>query len=494
MRFSYFKMIYDMIVTLKDALSHVKATNDLSMLGVCVQSLQAIIKALAPCSADIKKHSVIDNLNSMIAILSSENVDVDAAISLSEKLVSDCRNGLSYKIRVLFVAELGGKWDSMASVYEECMKRNDIEVDVVLEPVFREVKLPDGSIRHEEANYDWLTPMGIKHIPCKQYDMKKKCPDMTFFSQPYEGCTDSMFWPENMAKYTRVVYLPYYTVTTMHKSSPAYHSFLKSDTQEYSWRIICQSETLKKYYTEDSSRQGENVVVAGLPKWDYPIRLSKNNTYMPDEWKNKLEGKTVFLWNTHFTVDSSGSQLFTTKAIDFIKIFLNNSENIGLIWRPHPMLETVVKIYYPKEVWQYYTELKETFEKSTNMVIDTFESYDAAFTYSDAMISDRSSMIDQYIFLHKPILILTNQNIEDEKKYLCHDPELCDYTQLEFANTLDMQVAFIEDVCNDKGDIYVDRQESIIQDYFSLADGKCGERAVQMLINELIDEKSFNME
>ena len=139
------------------------------MIGVCIQSLQAIIKALSTCADDIKSSSIIEELNSMINSLSSQQPDIDKASVLTEKLILDCRSGLAYKIKVLFVAELGGKWDSMESVYEECMKRDDIDVDVVLQPVFREVRLSDGSIRHEEANYDWLTPMGINHIPYKEY-------------------------------------------------------------------------------------------------------------------------------------------------------------------------------------------------------------------------------------------------------------------------------------------------------------------------------------
>ena len=119
MRFSYYKMINDMVVTLRDALCHVKASGDTSMIGVCIQSLQAIIKALSTCADDIKSSSIIEELNSMITSLSSQQPDIDKASVLTEKLILDCRSGLAYKIKVLFVAELGGKWDSMESVYEK---------------------------------------------------------------------------------------------------------------------------------------------------------------------------------------------------------------------------------------------------------------------------------------------------------------------------------------------------------------------------------------
>ena len=489
MRFSYYKMINDMVVTLRDALCHVKASGDTSMIGVCIQSLQAIIKALSTCADDIKSSSIIEELNSMITSLSSQQPDIDKASVLAEKLILDCRSGLAYKIKVLFVAELGGKWDSMESVYEECMKRDDIDVDVVLQPVFREVRLSDGSIRHEEANYDWLTPMGINHIPYKEYDFKKESPDITFFSQPYEGCTVPMFWPENMAKYTRVVYLPYFAAITMNDIS-SFTSFFKLNTQKYSWRIACQSEPMKRLYEHNASFRGSNVVVTGLPKWDVPISINKGNTPVPNDWKKKIEGRVVFLWNTHFSTDSRGSQIFSEKALNFLDLFLNNKDNIALIWRPHPMLETVIKLYYPKEAWGFYLSLKKKINDSPNMVIDKEPSYVASFVWSDAIISDYSSLMDQYIFMHKPALMLTNDDIAEAREKFSKS-ELCDYSMLEFANNLEDECVFIENVCNNKGNEYVVRQDTIIKKYFGLADGRCGARLTELLVNDLKNEITY---
>ena len=45
----------------------------------------------------------------------------------------------------------------------------------------------------------------------KDYDIKKDLPDLVFTSQPYESVTPEQFWAENIAPYTRLVYLPYYT-------------------------------------------------------------------------------------------------------------------------------------------------------------------------------------------------------------------------------------------------------------------------------------------
>ena len=66
-----------------------------------------------------------------------------ASINLPEiydeiiNLENEIKAKVKYKLHVLFVAELASKWDAMASVYEAMKKRDDCEVEVVIEPVFR---------------------------------------------------------------------------------------------------------------------------------------------------------------------------------------------------------------------------------------------------------------------------------------------------------------------------------------------------------------------
>lgn len=222
--------------------------------------------------------------------------------SLIDEFSVECKNNIEYKLKVLFVAELGGKWDSMDSVYHAFMKRDDCEVDVVIEPVFRQQTGADGITRREVICEDFLTPMGINNIPYQNYDIEKTAPDMTFISQPYESCTIPTFWPENISKVSRLVYLPYYCAITMKKEGfVTFNAFKNMNVQKYSWKIACQSEQMKKYYVEYDSNRGENVLVTGLPKWDYVLQHNKDNTPCPNNWKKKINGRKVFLWNNHYT-------------------------------------------------------------------------------------------------------------------------------------------------------------------------------------------------
>lgn len=377
----------------------------------------------------------------------------------------------------------------MASVYYAMKKRDDVIVDVVLQPIFRAVKLEDGTERTDIIYKDYLTPMGIEHIPYTKYDMEKTAPDMTFISQPYESVTVPMFWPENIAKYSRLVYLPYFSAISLNSDlSSAFDSFFKLNTQKYAWKIVAQSEIMRRHYKKFASRHGENVIVTGLPKWDYVKGMTKDSVTCPKEWKSKISGKMVFLWNTHFNFSSSGSgsRMLSEEGIEFLEIFLNNSD-IALIWRPHPMTETVVKVYYP-HLLPNFQKLKDIVEQSDNMVLDKYESYAPCFVWSDALISDFSSIVDQYVLLDKPILFTFKENdVYSMLKESYFESGLMDYSDLPYSISVDDTKRFIEDVIN-QNDVGKLGRANVLNDFFVLADGCCGERASEYLINELKNE------
>lgn len=488
MRFSNYKLLNEMCDTFISALNIVKNTGDMSLKNECINFLYSISNNIEQNMDSLQSDSVIKCIESIISSFEN-NYEVDEIITLAEELSTLCKNEIKYKIRVLFVAELGGKWDSMASVYYAMKERDDVIVDVVLQPIFRAVKLEDGTERTDIIYKDYLTPMGIEHIPYTKYDMEKTAPDMTFISQPYESVTVPMFWPENIAKYSRLVYLPYYAAVTIDKEkSAAFSSFFLSDVQKYSWKIIAQSDIMKKHYKKYASRHGENVVVTGLPKWDYVTTINKYDVSCPEEWIPKITGKKVFLWNTHFNFSSSGSgsRILSEEGMNFLEIFLNNP-NIALIWRPHPMTETVVKVYYPQLLPAFH-KMKNIVEKSENMIIDNYESYVSSFVWSDALISDLSSIADQYILLDKPVLLIFKENdVYSMLEESYYESGLMDYSGLPYSVSIDDTKKFIEDVIN-QNDVGKLGRANILNEFFALADDCCGERVSEYLINELKNE------
>lgn len=473
MRYSQYKTVKELSESLNEALIYVANTKNYVLLEDCLMAMTAISDVLINehgREAD-KAKLIIADMYKILEVLDNPEEDIPNLATLSETLADECKNNLKYKLRILFVAELGSKWDSMKSVYEAFLERDDCDIDVVLEPIFRAIQLPNGETKAEIIYEDWLTPLGINHISYRQYNMEAIQPDITFISQPYESVTIPMFWPENIAKYSKLVYVPYYTATRLEKGA-AFTSFFKMPVEKYAWRIICQSEKMKEHYENYASRKGENVIVTGLPKWDYPMSLTKENTPCPEDWKEKIAGKKVFLLNTHFTADLRSEKNSIDRCV--LDYFLEK-EDMGLIWRLHPMFETVSKLYKP-EIYLEFKALRERALKSTNVVIDTNVEYAAAFVWSDALITGHSSLLTQYLLYRKPILF--------KGKQVCGEDVggLFEYSKFPSVSNREL----LQDVIlSMKEGVFEENNRYLLDKFFHYANGEIGFEVSKRIIEDL---------
>lgn len=474
----------EMCNTLKEAISYMYENSTTDLIDGCLDMLVSINSTLLENDVTEFDFNIITNISDEF---NSQNVDLQKIYDLVFDLENEIKTNVKYKLKVLFVAEDSSKWDAMASVYENIAKRDDCEVQATIEPYFRATKMPDGTTKSEVILEDHLSPLGIPNIHWSQYDFEKELPDITFFSQPYESCTSEKFWPMNMAKYTKLVYLPYYTARTINKyrSNATYHSFFKSDAEKYSWKIAAQSEIMKKHYKSFGSKKGENVIVTGLPKWDYPMKLTKENIKCPEGWQEKIDGRKVFLLNTHYTEFVSDEVHFES-CKKLINTFLKNKK-AALVWRPHPLTEMVIRVY-KSEFWDEYVEFKENVIKSPNIIYDDNPSYEASFAYSDALFSGNSSLVVQFLLMNKPVLLIYNTEfVYCWKEWLATDDGLFDMNKFPIAVELADKKKFIEDIVNGN-DEWQEQQKELLENYLALADGKCGERVAEAIINEFNKE------
>lgn len=492
MRYSQYKTINELSESLNEALIYISKTKNYALLEDCLMAMTAISETLLnePGRGAEKAKIILADMYNILEVLDNPEEDIPKLAEISSNLANECKANLKYKLRILFVAELGSKWDSMGSVYKAFLERDDCDIDVVLEPIFRATQLPNGETKAEIIYDDWLTPLGINHIPYKQYDMETIQPDITFISQPYESVTIPMFWPENIAKYSKLVYLPYYTAHQMVPGSTPFVSFMTMPVQYYSWRIVAQSGAMKEAYAKFASNKGENVIVTGLPKWDHVISLKDSHPVCPVEWEVKLKGKKVFLLNTHFVSDfTKVFALNTDNALASVLSVLKDRDDFAVIWRPHPMTETVAKIYNPRS-YECFEKCKEIFRASSNLIVDETETYDMAFAFSDCLITWKSSLLSQYLLSGKEILLYVPQgksNCTNEE--LFETNELFDYSVFEYVRNRSEFIEYINDydnVENRKGN----KINELISKYFYFPDGKAGLRVCETIVSDF--ERCFD--
>ncbi len=468
MRYSMLVYITQMSGTLLEAARYLCAAPEDGLRAELLengrQMLAQIRAVLEGHRADLRSEAPLAGLAELETLWERGGPELEARL---EQFARELPGHAAYQVRAVFFAELGEKWDAMESVYE--YMRDDPRFDpvVVRTPVGRVVER-DGRREQEIIYRDFLTPMGVPSLGYEQYDIEADCPELAFISQPYESCTLEQFWPENIAKHTRLVYLPYFAPFSNYET--AREALCEMPVYRHAWKTIGSSEKHYQYYRRYSANRGANMLVTGVPKWDPTVRLIDHPAELPEAWHSAVMGRKAILWNTFY--DYNGSSLL---YFDDIYSWFQAHDDCALIWRPHPMMGTVTKLYYPEQYYKRFCECISLIDHAPNMVVDRESSYQAAFSWSIAQISDLSSMMFQYLLLDKPVLyIKTDGRGKVNQSFFIDD---CWMARANHAADIERFLERASQGIDDTAQI----RKLVRQRDIPLADGFCGERVCESL-------------
>lgn len=480
MRYSMLVHLTKMVRTLQEAAAYIDNAPDgdslcTELLSNGVEMLEQIRMTVDQHRGDLYDPILLEHLAAAEALW---EVGGDTLQGALEAFALALPKSVRYQVRAVFFTGLGSTWDAMQSVYE--YMRDDPRFDpvVVLIPVFRRVQ-QGGQVKQEVTYVDYLTPMGIPFLEYTQYSLEKDSPDIAFTNQPYESVIPSEFWPETIAKYTRLVYLPYFTPALIARTT--LEGLCQLPVYCVAWKVIGLSKAHYRYYRKHSLNGGSNMLVTGLPKLDPTIHMKNQEMVIPEKWRAAIQNRKVFLWNTWYDYNWSMLQYFNE-----VVQWFQTHDDCALIWRPHPMTDSVTKLYYPSKV---YAELQRNIavvKKASNMIFDDEVSYEPAFACSDALISAYSSLMVQYLLLDKPVL-WTIKDMNTFHSMMNSKDTIVSGDWMEVAGNAEGVFQFLERI--QKG---IDKnkylRQSILRRDLPLADGYCGKRVCESLWTQMHEE------
>lgn len=321
------------------------------------------------------------------------------------------------KIKICFLPYKASMWDCMESVWEAAAADGECEAQVVPIPYYE--RNDQGGIA--KACYDGeMFPSYVPVTPYRSYDLSKEQPDIVYIHNPYDGgntvtTVHPDYFSSNLKKYTDVlVYIPYYFIGNgplpdCHLSLPAY---------EHVDRIIVQDEEKVDALADFVPR--EKILAIGSPKVDRILKLDRQKEELiekeiPAQWREKIQGKKVILYNISVTGILRNSRYLLDK-IRYVLSCFEGREDVVLWWRPHPLLEATIKSAMP-ELYQSYQEIKHAFTESRNGILDETGDAGVAAVIADAYLGeDSSSLVHYFGVLGKPVMLTRWEIVEDQKK------------------------------------------------------------------------------
>lgn len=342
---------------------------------------------------------------------------------------------ISDRREVVFLPYKASMWDSLESVW---MAANaDEECDVYVIPIPYYDRNTDGSFGRMHYEGD-LYP---DYVPITRYDaysFEMRHPDMIFIHNPYDDCNtvtsvEPYFYSDNLKNFTdKLVYIPYFILGKIDSDNQEQvdgmrHFCVLPGTMNAD-NVIVESEEIRQIYINEFLRVAEaqnvrldsgslekKILGLGSPKFDKVLNTRVDDLSIPKEWMKVIQKpngsrKKVIFYNTTIS-----AVLKNDTALGKMERVLNDfkkyKDEITLLWRPHPLLESTMASMRP-QLLEKYKELRNRYIREGWGIYDETADMERALVLSDGYYGDGGSLVHLYIQMDKPIMIANYREME----------------------------------------------------------------------------------
>lgn len=331
------------------------------------------------------------------------------------KMENSIKNDITVRLEMVFFPYKASMWDSLESVYLAAKEDPDCDAYCVPIPYF-DVKSGHslGQMHYEGGDY----PKNIQVTDWQTYNFEERKPDVIFIHNPYDNCNfvtsvHPRFYSSNLKKYTeKLVYIPYYATSGgMAAAQSMLPAYLFADY------IVIQAPKFREHF--DKSIPDEKFLPFGSPKFDKVIHKCHNSPKPPVDWMDQMARKDlrkrVIFYNTSISGMLKDTGTFLKKMEYVFNCFVGR-EDVCLLWRPHPLLESTFDSMR-SEFRPAYDALKRRFIESDLGIFDTSPDIEDSIALSDAYIGDTgTSVTSLFGVAGKPIFILNYEILEEPGK------------------------------------------------------------------------------
>lgn len=410
--------VLELIDTVKEGIEYIKQINmepikSKNMLEDCVLALNSIFNITNQEKIEyiIKNIIELQNYNHEEEINNTIN-NIYAELNELKRVIT---YDIETQLEIVFMPYKVSMWDSLESIWESAIHDPNCNCHVVPIPYYElDSERNIRKICYEGDKFN----KNIKITHYSKYCFEKIEPDIIYIHNPYDEYNrltmiDPRYFSSNLAKYTNMlVYVPYF-IAGSYKNIEASRNMYMTPGCVNANKIIAQS-----YQHRDTllanGYSTEKILNLGSPKIDFIVNKNNYN----DKVSENTESKKTFLLSTGIS-DMLSFENWIDRIVDLVNCFIKNKE-IMLIWRLHPLTEATV-LTMRKELIHKFEDLYNKIKDADNITIDTSDEINHSINMSDALISDYSSVMFQYIATQKPVFSLIQNELTELNRIYCVD-------------------------------------------------------------------------
>ncbi len=305
------------------------------------------------------------------------------------------------KIKLLFLTMEYSCFPSIQKIVDFALNDDRFEVDLVYVPFYHSNKA-----RPDEEEIEAYKKRGYNIIRHSEYDLTHRSPDVSFIIKPYDSVPREYYVSEIYRVVDKIIFVKYCPDAINVKDSESFDKyFYRSSLNYIAWKNYLSSKKIYENRTTKAWKDtGDNWIFETNPRCDMDVLTVKKD--FPDETERIISlsrNRKIIFWNTqHFITGENHIGTFLEMGEAMLDCITKN-RNLFFVWRPHPLFWGALAHAKGDE---YVSEIKKRIENEENIIIDEADSYLPAFYLSDAMISDMSSLVGEYMMTKNPICFL----------------------------------------------------------------------------------------
>lgn len=336
----------------------------------------------------------------------------------------------NFKKEIVFLPYKASMWDSMESVWKAAVDDCEHAIAYVV-PIPYCDRDPDRSAREWHCEVAGV-PEYVPVLNFRQIDLETMHPDVIVIHNPYDGynavtSVDVKYYSKYLKKYTdKLVYIPYFVLEEIDPDDEEAlediaHFIFHGEAVVNSNLTIVQSENmreayirlLEKYTNKDRAFWEKRILGLGSPKFDKVLSTRREDIQLPEGWRRIIEKpdgtrKKVILYNVRLAYLFEYKEKLLDKMEWVFQIFRERQNEIALLWRPHPLIEAMIKSQVPG-VWGRYQKMVEQYRDEGWGIYDDSPDMHRAIAVSDGYYGDGSSFVELFQSAGKPVML---QNVK----------------------------------------------------------------------------------
>lgn len=373
-----------------------------------------------------EKESLNVLLDECISLLMEANGNGSILNALRQKLEETGllieREKVNKKLEVVFFPYKVAMSDSLKTIY--LAAKEDPSCDAYWCPIPYYDRNADhslGKMYYEGDNYS----DEFEITNWREYDVENRRPDIIFTHYAYDECNyvttiHPLYYSSRLKNFTNLlVYIDYGLTMWVWRRwpkewsevgyfTPAYWNsdLIVTYSKEFANVLALHMKWIGKLNDEASKRAASKIVPLGSAKFDVVLRAKREDFAMPKEWRDIIHGRRIVLYNTSLHGLLKESDVFLKEIIEVIEAALKN-EDVVLWWRPHPLMENTLRTMRPELVRGIH-EIVETFKEQKWGIYDETDDLHRAISWSDACLTNESSLVWLYLASGKPFTVLND--------------------------------------------------------------------------------------